>query len=225
MNAKKRLLEYLKHKDIGQTRFEQRCGISTGYISNNKGSIGTDILIKIINTDEFSDLDLNWLVSGSGSMLKNIELNTVFNGKAIEVMKENQNVPLYNIEAAANLSTIFVNDTENIDGYISLPKAPSVDGAIPIRGDSMYPLLKSGDYVIYKKVSSPDYLIFGQMYIVEYEWDGDTQLVVKYVQRAERENFVKLVSYNIHHEPMDIPIGSIRNLALVKISVRYNTIK
>ena len=35
MNAKKRLLEYLKHKDIGQTRLEQRCGISTGYISNN----------------------------------------------------------------------------------------------------------------------------------------------------------------------------------------------
>ena len=63
------------------------------------------------------------------------------------------------------------------------------------------------------------------MYIVEYEWNGDTQLVDKYVQRAEKENFVKQVSYNIHHEPMDIPIGSIRNLALVKISVRYNTIK
>jgi hypothetical protein len=45
------------------------------------------------------------------------------------------------------------------------------------------------------------------------------------IHKSERENCVKLVSHNQHHEPKDIPISMIRALALVKASVRYNTIR
>ncbi len=38
MNAKDRLLEFLKFNNIGQTKFEESVEISRGYINNNKGS-------------------------------------------------------------------------------------------------------------------------------------------------------------------------------------------
>ena len=36
------------------------------------------------------------------------------------------------------------NENENVIAYISLPNMPTVDGAVAVRGDSMYPIIKSG---------------------------------------------------------------------------------
>ena len=41
-----------------------------------------------------------------------------------------------------------------------------------------------------------------------------------YVNRSEKEGYLKLVSYNTHHEPMDIPFASINAMAIVKFSIR-----
>ena len=133
---------------------------------------------------------------------------------------------LYNLEATAGLVSLF-NDVDAIPiSYISLPDLPACDGAVYVRGDSMYPLLKSGDIVLYKQVHDMQYGIFwGEMYLISANVDGDEFVTIKYIHKSERENCVKLVSHNQHHEPKDIPISMIRALALVKASVRYNTIR
>lgn len=137
-----------------------------------------------------------------------------------------QRIPLYNLEATAGLVSLF-NDVDAIPiSYISLPDLPACDGAVYVRGDSMYPLLKSGDIVLYKQVHDMQYGIFwGEMYLISANVDGDEFVTIKYIHKSERENCVKLVSHNQHHEPKDIPISMIRALALVKASVRYNTIR
>ncbi|MDL2230724.1 S24 family peptidase [Alistipes sp. OttesenSCG-928-L06] len=63
------------------------------------------------------------------------------------------------------------------------------------------------------------------MHLVSYESEGEEYVVVKYIQKSDRENCIRLVSYNQHHSPQDIPITKIRAIALVKASVRYNTMK
>ena len=68
MNSKYRLLEFLKHKGISQRVFEGAAGISNGYVNNNKGSIGSAILSKIKATNP--DLNIDWLMTGEGEMLK-----------------------------------------------------------------------------------------------------------------------------------------------------------
>ena len=50
--------------------------------------------------------------------------------------------------------------------------------------------------------------------------DGDEYLAVKYVNRSDKEGYLKLVSYNTHHEPMDIPFAAINAMAIVKFSIR-----
>jgi hypothetical protein len=67
MTAKERILQFLKHKKVGQNAFEQKVGIANGYISHNKGSLGSDIIAKIANA--YPELNVCWLVIGKGEML------------------------------------------------------------------------------------------------------------------------------------------------------------
>ena len=48
---------------------------------------------------------------------------------------------------------------------------------------------------------------------------------VKYIQKAERDDYVKLVSQNPHHADKEIAKSRIRALALVKASIRMNSIR
>ena len=63
-----------------------------------------------------------------------------------------QSVPLYSIEGTAGLVPLFADQTQAKPvNFIHIPNLPKCDGALYVRGDSMYPLLKSGDIVLYKQ--------------------------------------------------------------------------
>ncbi len=207
-------------------------GISKSTLSNwvSRDSIDFDRVFSLCE-----HIDINWLLTGRGSMLKE-ETSPLMEAKdtpAIQILHhpkvadkiiEQQSIPVYDVEAAANLKTIFDNKTQNILGEITMPNIPRCDGAIYVRGDSMYPLLKSGDIVGYKEIFNFENVIYGEMYIVAYDIEGDEYVCVKYVNHSERDGFIKLVSYNPHHDPKDIPIARISAMALVKFSIRMNTI-
>jgi hypothetical protein len=66
---RKRLLEFIeRHLGVSQREFERMCGLSQGII-NKTGPKGpsVEVLWKISN--KFPELNLNWLVAGSGEML------------------------------------------------------------------------------------------------------------------------------------------------------------
>ena len=204
-------------------------GIATATLSNwkSRGSLDYDLVFS-----KCEQLNLDWLLTGRGNMEKEpdlqqagIQVQEKFPLKTDNLV-DLQRIPLYNLEATAGLVSLF-NDVDAIPiSYISLPDLPACDGAVYVRGDSMYPLLKSGDIVLYKQVHDMQYGIFwGEMYLISANVDGDEFVTIKYIHKSERENCVKLVSHNQHHEPKDIPISMIRALALVKASVRYNTIR
>ena len=66
-----RLLLYLKEKNLSHHAFEKSCGIANGYLKKQlkgKGTIGSEILDKILAAHP--QLSLNWLITGTGAMLK-----------------------------------------------------------------------------------------------------------------------------------------------------------
>lgn len=136
-----------------------------------------------------------------------------------------QNVPLYELDASAGLVALFSDQTRQTPiSHIQIPDLPPCDGAIYVRGDSMYPLLKSGDIILYKEVPiGADAILWGEMYLLSFVIDGESYIAIKYIQKADDERYVRLVSYNPHHSPKDIPADSIRALALVKANIRFNT--
>jgi phage repressor protein C with HTH and peptisase S24 domain len=94
-----------------------------------------------------------------------------------------------------------------------------------VRGDSMYPLLKAGDIVCYKTISDLKNILWGEMYILDIDSGYDQFITIKYVQKLGLgDEYIKLVFRNQHYQPKDEPIKNIRALAMVKLSIRYNTI-
>ena len=127
--------------------------------------------------NKMRDVDLNWLLVGKGtprhqakfceSDLASGEVQMIHNPKTVEAL-DDRSVALYDITAAANLKTLLTNKRQYMVGKIQIPSIPLCDGAVYISGDSMYPILKSGDIVGFKEINSFSNLIYGEMYLVSF---------------------------------------------------------
>lgn len=226
-----RLGQFLEAKGVSFYAIENTLNAGRGSISKavKEGkNIGSNTLENILNL--YTDLNPTWLLTGEGQMLKSDE-NFLVN-KSIDAYPlksdhsvNNQQIPLYNIEATAGLVPLFADSEKNVPlDYITIPNLPKCDGAIYVTGDSMYPLLKSGDIVLYKTINDfKNEIFWGEMYLLSVEMSGEEFVLVKYIQKSDTPNYVKLVSQNKHHQDKEVEIGKIRALALVKASIRINS--
>ena len=228
MKAIERFFEYLDYKGVKPTRFEKEVGLSNGYLGTQKrrnADLGEGIIVKII--DYCRDLDINWLLTGAGEMLHTSEIPTIQEQFPLRTDRTIglQSIPLYELDATAGLVSLFDSNSRQIPiNHLQIPDLPPCDGALYVRGDSMYPLLKSGDIVLYKEIpNGVQSILWGEMYLLSFSLDGEDYITIKYIQKGDNERMVRLVSHNPHHSPKDIPADSIRALALVKASVRFNT--
>ena len=129
------------------------------------------------------------------------------------------------MNASLGLNILFSSQSTQVPlDYITVPNAPKCDGALSVRGDSMYPILKAGDIVCYKIITDIENIVYGEMYLLDIDNGDDQYLTVKFIKKAEVDGHVTLASENRHHANKDIPISQIRALAIVKLSIRYNTI-
>ncbi|MDV3594201.1 hypothetical protein CMU87_17160 [Elizabethkingia anophelis] len=180
---------------------------------------------------KYPEINKLWLLNGEGDMIQskiaeneNIDYKRP-KGKSSIAIHDIQTLPLYDSTATLGLVEIF-NNTENgnVIDHISIPNLPKSDGAIFMTGDSMYPLLKSGD-IIALKIINPADIIYGEMYYVEYYGSDESSVfkVVKYVKKSDLDKeHIQLVSYNTHHDPTDILKNRIKTIAIVNASIRYN---
>lgn len=241
MKAIDRLYQYIDFKGIKPGPFEKQIGLSNGYLSkqlNRNADLGEGIITKII--ENCPDLSPLWFLMGTGEMTNIFPSAEIFDKKndddqstqkvfkmKTDNLVQKQSVPLYDVQASASVVALFRDQKgqKPID-HITIPNLPKCDGAIYVSGDSMYPLLKSGDIVMYKKVENAlDAIFWGEMYLVSIINDyGDEFVMIKWLQRSEQgKDFVKLVSENRHHQPTEFHIKNIKGLALIKASVRINS--
>ena len=232
-----RLDKFMVFKGLNDNKITIEANLANGIIGKGRkrGALSQDNISKLLYT--YPELDANWLFTGNGEMIKGEEINTSPN-EVLETQVshyklrtdyfgvDRQQIPLYEIEAAAGLATLFSPDVKQIPlDYITVPNAPKCDGAVFVRGDSMYPILKSGDIVCYKTIYDIDNVYFGEMYLIDVDVEGDQYLTFKYVQKSTKgDEYFCLVSHNEHHASKDILKTHIRAIAIVKLSIRYNTV-
>ncbi len=222
---KDRILHFAGSLGISKREFYSKIQVSRGTLESKTG-ITEDVLAKFIAT--YPDVSLNWLLTGEGNMLKEtmpVAINQTFplrTDRQVEI----QDIPLYDISATAGILAIFNDNHINPEDYLRVPNLPPVDGAIYVRGESMVPLLKSGDIIIYKKLAcSLDSILWGQIYLLSFSAGGETFTVVKYLQKSDQPGYIRLVSQNDRFQPKDIPLDSIHALAIVKASIAFHTIE
>jgi phage repressor protein C with HTH and peptisase S24 domain len=166
----------------------------------------------------------DWLDSGEGKMFNAEPDLTPYNLRTDRSLPL-QSVPLYSIEGTAGLIPLFEQQQQfEPINYINIPNLPKCDGAIYVVGDSMYPLLKSGDIILYKQLNDVRDVFWGDMYLLSIDIDGEEYITVKYVQKSEHEGYIRLVSQNQHHADKEVEISRIRAIALIKASIRMHTI-
>ena len=218
----------LIRKTLGltQEQLAQRLGVGKTALSMiETGKARLSNRNKNILVQEFN-VSPEWLESGEGEMF-NADPSLV---KAFSLKTDNslpmQSVPLYSIEGTAGLVPLFA-DRMSVEpvNFIHIPNLPKCDGAIYVVGDSMYPLLKSGDIVLYKQLQSLDDVFWGDMYLLSIDINGEEYITVKYIQKSDRPGYVRLVSQNPHHADKEIEVSRIRAIALVKASIRMNSIR
>ena len=211
---------------LTQEQLAQRLGVgktALSMIETGRSRLSTrnkNILVQELNANP------EWLERGVGEMF-NAEpsLSSSFRLRG-EGELPLQSVPLYSIEGTAGLVPLFEQSEAHTPiNYIHIPNLPKCDGAIYVAGDSMYPLLKSGDIVLYKQLHDIEDIFWGNMYLLSIDIDGEEYVTIKYIQRAERDGYIKLVSENQHHAEKEVALSRIRAIALVKASVRMNTMR
>lgn len=228
MNINQRFEEVIQTLFKGNKRaFARTIGVAATVIENivgtRQGKPSYDVLVKVCSN---ANISADWLLTGRGEMLQSqiepvpAEVQEQFTLRTDRSVKL-QSVPLYDLNAAAGLVALFqTKHTQEPTDYLQIPDLPPCDGAIYVRGDSMYPLLKSGDIVLYKEVQ---HIFWGEMYLLSFTLDGEDYITIKYIQKGNQDDTVLLVSHNPNHAAKEIPANSIRALALVKASVRFNT--
>lgn len=211
---------------LTQEQIAQRLGIgktALSMIETGKTRLSMrnrNILVQELNVNP------DWLESGKGEMFNADPMFSASFGRASEMKMPLQSVPLYSIEATAGLVPLFEQQAEHTPvNYIHIPNLPKCDGAVYVAGDSMYPLLKSGDIVLYKQLHDIEDIFWGDMYLLSIDMDGEEYVTVKYIQRSEKKGYIRLVSQNVHHADKDIEVGRIRAIALVKASIRMNSMR
>lgn len=128
MTTKERLKEFVSKQGLGQNAFEKKVGIAVGYLASKSVSVTSDTIEKVI--ENFPNLNLDWLMTGKGEMLKNTGTMTGSNqgdGNKIEY-KNSGNVGVGN---TVNV-TLPESGTQKIikpDGSVELTSIGSNDDA------------------------------------------------------------------------------------------------
>lgn len=220
-----RVKQIRKELNLTQEALGQRLGITKSALSMIE--TGKQALSERNRNILVQDLNVNpdWLDTGKGEVFNSPPDISSFLRRTDNTVPL-QSIPLYNIEGTAGLVPLFHDNASYTPAdYIHIPNIPRCDGAIYVVGDSMYPLLKSGDIVLYKQLHNMDDIFWGDMYLLSIDIDGEEYITMKYIQKSDRPGYVRLVSENPHHADKDVAMVKIRAIAFIKASIRMNSIR
>lgn len=206
MDAKERVILYLKNKGIGQTAFESNTGLSRGVLAQKSGLNATSLEKILLACD---DLNPEWLITGKGEMLKSNKTSSLIS--SAQLQNPTSTKPRIPYTASAGYIT---NAVEGIteaqcEQIPIIPAFPNYDFTIIIKGDSMEPKYEGGDEVACKRVDGTSFIQWGKVHVL----DTAQGIVIKRIY--EDGDKIKCVSYNPEYPPFSIDKSEIYSISLV----------
>lgn len=154
------------------------------------------------------EIDANWLITGSGNMLKS---NTT------TMQEDEKGIPLIPVDAMAGFATGESSIMENTTERFIVPSFEGADYLITVKGYSMYPRYNSGDIVACRKLTLNN--IFFQWNKV-YVLDTVQGALIKRIRKGKDDSHVLLVSDNNDFEPFELKKSEINAIAIVMGVIR-----
>jgi SOS-response transcriptional repressor LexA len=139
-------------------------------------------------------------------------------GDVLNAKKQGGGIPVYDIDVTAGGNLDFSNQLpETIKGYINLPNFKNCIAFIVVKGDSMYPRFRAGDYIGIEPLLDMDIIQWGQPYVV---LTTDNQRVLKYLRHGKDDLHITLKSENPNYDEMHLKKNKIRKIFMAKGPVR-----
>lgn len=233
-----RLKEFIEYLNVNTNEFAKRLGYERSdkvyFVINGKTKPSFDMIQDITKT--FVELNIEWLISGEGEMIKkgnllgslseknvNLNVNPTVNPMPLVVTVDeagSDNIVLVDTKAAAGYPTRYVEP----EFYGELPafKMPGNEyrhgtyRAFEVSGDSMHDTLVHGDVVIAQFVDSFQHMKEGYIHVIV---TTDQVLVKRPLNRIQKSGKVILQSDNNAYPPYPIMAEDIRELWVVKANV------
>lgn len=191
------------------TQLSEFLGVSKATISNWKARKSLDYELLFSKCEH---LNLDWLLTGYGSMLREINEEKKATATAAP---EGQGIPLIPVEAFCGYGEMAFDIP--IEDYYYVADLKNADFLIRAKGNSMYPKYSSGDLLACVKIQETLFFQWGKIYAIYTKSQG---IMVKRVQQSKNEGYVLLVSDNERYKPFDVPESDIVAIALVVGAIR-----
>ncbi len=224
-SVRERIIYYLKAAKISQAQFCRRVGLSSGYLGAMRKSFQPDTINRIVA--EFPDLDLTWLLTGEGGMLKESEPEP---GDQTTIISSGRVIPYYDAEVAAgNAYGMEMTQTRPM-GMIEIGGLmKDSEFALRVYGNSMVPNYPAGCVVGLRQYRE-SFIEPGTVYVVE---TSENRYLKRLYYNSDKTAFRCLSDNHMKHEsgPMEgeyyypefeIPIQDVRRLLRVTGVIKRN---
>ncbi len=178
-----------------------------------------EIIIDISN--KFEGINIEWLLTGKGPMLKGTSVESI---KSIK--KDNQEniipakptspsdpkgIPLIPTYAMAGAFTGDLQVLECDCEHFIIPTFKGADFLIPVKGASMEPKYSSGDLVACKKMAIDTFFQWNKVYVL----DTEQGPLIKRINEGSNKDTLLICSENPQYPPFELKRSLINNIALV----------
>lgn len=231
MSVKERIKVFCKAEGITVSAFENSIGASNGYVNAITKSIGIDRLNLIL--EKYSNINIEWLLTGKGEMLKTncISRNNFVDQPPVVISKnteiaadmqvpEQRNYPTrprIPLDAAAGslsvaLTSVSQGECEQLP---VIPTFPQYDFTIAARGESMQPVIESGDELACRFIHESAFIQWGRIHVL----DTAQGIVVKRIFESNGQIICR--SDNKNYPDFPVTKEEIYHMALVVGLLRH----
>lgn len=180
-----RMKKFLKYANTNQGKFEEDCNLGNGFVSKIAGSFhpGSKQKIGLV----YPDLNLNWVITGEGTMLHSQSGESEFE-------YANSLIPLLPISAQGGSLNDFLSSVRKSECELVISPIKGADFAITVAGESMAPEFPSGSQVLIKKIDETAFIEWGKAYVL----DTCNGTVVKEIIPSDKDDYLCCQSINSH---------------------------
>lgn len=140
--------------------------------------------------------------------------------KAHTLEQKRTTIPYYDIDFMAGTAEVF-SEPERPDYYIDIPPFNNCDLALPIFGDSMYPIYQNGDIVMCREIKDKSIIPLGEAFLIVTK----EHRMLKYLKRGPSPDTLLAVSENSEqYDPFPIKIDNMERIYIVKGVIKRKTI-
>lgn len=217
--VKQRLADFIQSEGLSVRAFEKACGFPNGYIRKLKNAPTEERMATIKGT--FPQLNRVWLLTGEGEMLTGrgaVEPIAPSGTRSAGPDADGETRPVIPYSAAAGILSGDVSGVtlSRCEQRPLVRQFPAYAFTIVARGDSMLPVIESGDELACRALPSGSFIEWGRVYVI------DTAQGVLVKRLYDDGDALICRSYNPDYPDFTIPKADVRTICRVVGLIRTN---